>query len=204
MKPIQIFSCFPGGEAQAASLICPSVAAADDGVPNRNEDIKRLFCREPFGALFLKSLACVHRAVPKLPRKPRVVELRGRRVFGVPLLASVQQTGEPLPPGILRALLHLRAQCLDQVGSRLAGQSARRQGSPEPLSSLPGGPLQEVRGEVSYPVPARAGGVGPQRRLLRGALGLRRSRHGEAVFQRPAGAHFHQQTLRHLSAHLPV
>lgn len=45
------------------------------------------------------------------------MEVKGRRVFGVPLLVSLQQTGEPLPPSILRALLHLRAEGLDQVRS---------------------------------------------------------------------------------------
>lgn len=55
------------------------------------------------------------RAVPKLLRKTKLMEVKGRRVFGVPLLVSLQQTGEPLPPSILRALIHLRAKCLDQV-----------------------------------------------------------------------------------------
>lgn len=55
------------------------------------------------------------RAVPKLLRKTKLMEVKGRRVFGVPLLVSLQQTGEPLPPSILRALIHLRANCLDQV-----------------------------------------------------------------------------------------
>lgn len=55
------------------------------------------------------------RTVPKLLRKTKAMEMKGRRVFGVPLLLSVQQTGEPLPPSILRALIYLRAECLDQV-----------------------------------------------------------------------------------------
>lgn len=55
------------------------------------------------------------RAVPKLLRKTKLMEVKGRRVFGVPLLVSLQQTGEALPPSILRALIHLRAKCLDQV-----------------------------------------------------------------------------------------
>lgn len=62
----------------------------------------------------------VCRTVPKPLRKTKPVEVKGRRVFGVPLLASLQQTGEPLPPSILRALLHLRAECLGQVSRWLA------------------------------------------------------------------------------------
>lgn len=59
------------------------------------------------------SVTC--RTVPKPVRKAKVMEVKGRRVFGVPLLLSVQQTGEPLPPSILRALVYLRTECLDQV-----------------------------------------------------------------------------------------
>lgn len=55
------------------------------------------------------------RTVPKQQRKTKMIEVKGRRVFGVPLLLSVQQTGEPLPPSILRALVYLRSECLDQV-----------------------------------------------------------------------------------------
>lgn len=62
----------------------------------------------------------VCRTVPKPLRKTKPVEVKGRRVFGVPLLTSLQQTGEPLPPSILRALLHLRAECLGQVSGWLA------------------------------------------------------------------------------------
>lgn len=62
------------------------------------------------------SLAC--RTVPKPPRKTRPMEVKGRRVFGVPLLLSAQQTGEPIPPCILRALVYLRTNCLDQVNQQ--------------------------------------------------------------------------------------
>lgn len=46
------------------------------------------------------------------------MEVKGRRVFGVPLLLSAQQTGEPIPPCILRALVYLRTNCLDQVNQQ--------------------------------------------------------------------------------------
>ncbi|XP_071362144.1 rho GTPase-activating protein 7 isoform X2 [Trachinotus anak] len=66
--------------------------------------------------------------VPKLPRKTKMMEVKGLRVFGVPLLLSVQQTGEPLPPSILRALVYLRTECLDQVGLfRKSGVKSRIQ-----------------------------------------------------------------------------
>uniref|UniRef100_A0A3B3U6P9 Si:dkeyp-23e4.3 n=1 Tax=Poecilia latipinna TaxID=48699 RepID=A0A3B3U6P9_9TELE len=55
--------------------------------------------------------------VPKTLTKTKMTtEVKGRQVFGVPLLVSVQQTGEPLPPCILRALVYLRTECLDQLG----------------------------------------------------------------------------------------
>lgn len=50
-----------------------------------------------------------------MSRKNKTTETKVRRVFGVPLLLSAQQTGEPLPPSIQRALLYLQAECLDQV-----------------------------------------------------------------------------------------
>lgn len=71
-------------------------------------------------------LCWMYRAVPKQLRKTKLTEVKGRRVFRVPLLVSLQQTGEPLPPSILRALRHLRAECLDQVRSnRLAVRSSQ-------------------------------------------------------------------------------
>ncbi|XP_039633567.1 rho GTPase-activating protein 7 isoform X2 [Perca fluviatilis] len=78
--------------------------------------------------------------VPKSPRKTKVMEVKGRRVFGVPLLLSVQQTGEPLPPSILRALVYLRAECLDQVGLfRKSGVKSRIQYLRELVESDPDG-----------------------------------------------------------------
>ncbi|TNM84415.1 hypothetical protein fugu_008593 [Takifugu bimaculatus] len=79
-------------------------------------------------------------AVPKLLRKTKLMEVKGRRVFGVPLLVSLQQTGEPLPPSILRALIHLRAKCLDQVGLfRKSGVKSRIQYLRDLVESDPGG-----------------------------------------------------------------
>lgn len=63
----------------------------------------------------LKGPCWSFRTVPKTQTKSRALEEKGRRVFGVPLLVSSQQTGEPLPPCILRALLYLRTECLHQV-----------------------------------------------------------------------------------------
>lgn len=50
-----------------------------------------------------------------MARKAKASPAKARRVFGVPLLVNVQQTGESLPPAILKALVYLRTQCLDQV-----------------------------------------------------------------------------------------
>ncbi|KAK2828032.1 hypothetical protein Q5P01_019066 [Channa striata] len=77
-------------------------------------------------------------SVPKLPRKGQAVEAKGQRVFGVPLLLNVQQTGEPLPPSILRALVYLRTQCLNQVGLfRKSGVKSRIQYLRELVESDP-------------------------------------------------------------------
>ncbi|XP_026226928.1 rho GTPase-activating protein 7 isoform X2 [Anabas testudineus] len=78
--------------------------------------------------------------VPKSQRKTESIEVKGRRVFGVPLLLNVQQTGEPLPPSILRALGYLRSQCLDQVGLfRKSGVKSRIQYLRELVESDPDG-----------------------------------------------------------------
>ncbi|XP_034463379.1 rho GTPase-activating protein 7 [Hippoglossus hippoglossus] len=78
--------------------------------------------------------------VPKPPRKTKALAVKGRRVFGAPLLLSVQQTGETLPPSILRALVHLRSSCLDQVGLfRKSGVKSRIQFLRELVESNPDG-----------------------------------------------------------------
>ncbi|XP_051533682.1 rho GTPase-activating protein 7-like isoform X1 [Myxocyprinus asiaticus] len=66
--------------------------------------------------------------VPKVYRKVTPSEHKSRKVFGVPLLQSVQQSGKPLPPSILRAVEFLRTKCLDQVGLfRKSGVKSRIQ-----------------------------------------------------------------------------
>ncbi|XP_074528528.1 rho GTPase-activating protein 7 isoform X2 [Halichoeres trimaculatus] len=76
--------------------------------------------------------------VPKPVKRTKVLEMKGRQVFGVPLLLSVQQTGEPLPPSILRALVHLKTECLDQVGLfRKSGVKSRIQYLRELVESDP-------------------------------------------------------------------
>ncbi|XP_054612105.1 rho GTPase-activating protein 7 isoform X4 [Dunckerocampus dactyliophorus] len=76
--------------------------------------------------------------VPKPLRKTKATQAKGRRVFGVPLLVNVQQTGESLPPSILRALVYLRTECLDQVGLfRKSGLKSRIQHLREMLESNP-------------------------------------------------------------------
>ncbi|XP_054482137.1 rho GTPase-activating protein 7 isoform X2 [Anoplopoma fimbria] len=78
--------------------------------------------------------------VPKPPRKTKAMDVKGRQVFGVPLLLSVQQTGETLPPSILRALVYLRTECLDQVGLfRKSGVKSRIQYLRELVESDPDG-----------------------------------------------------------------
>ncbi|XP_029375179.1 rho GTPase-activating protein 7 isoform X2 [Echeneis naucrates] len=78
--------------------------------------------------------------VPKPRRKTKVTDTKDRRVFGVPLLLNVQQTGEPLPPSILRALVYLKTECLDQVGLfRKSGVKSRIQNLRELVESDPDG-----------------------------------------------------------------
>ncbi|XP_077403463.1 rho GTPase-activating protein 7 isoform X2 [Vanacampus margaritifer] len=80
-------------------------------------------------------------SVPKpLARKGKASPAKSRRVFGVPLLVNAQQTGEPLPPSILKALVYLRTRCLDQVGLfRKSGLKSRIQCLREMLESDPDG-----------------------------------------------------------------
>ncbi|XP_066502554.1 rho GTPase-activating protein 7 isoform X2 [Hoplias malabaricus] len=66
--------------------------------------------------------------VPKVYRKMKASEHKNRKVFGAPLLQSVQHTGKPLPPSILRAMEYLKTECLDQVGLfRKSGVKSRIQ-----------------------------------------------------------------------------
>ncbi|KAM9781856.1 rho GTPase-activating protein 7 isoform X2 [Syngnathus typhle] len=76
-------------------------------------------------------------SVPKATvRKAKAPAAKARPVFGVPLLVNVQRTGAPLPPGILKALVYLRTQCLDQVGLfRKSGSKSRTQRLRETLES---------------------------------------------------------------------
>nr|XP_049598023.1 rho GTPase-activating protein 7 isoform X1 [Syngnathus scovelli]XP_049598024.1 rho GTPase-activating protein 7 isoform X1 [Syngnathus scovelli] len=80
-------------------------------------------------------------SVPKATvRKAKAPPAKARPVFGVPLLVNVQRTGAPLPPGILKALVYLRTQCLDQVGLfRKSGSKSRIQHLRETLESDPDG-----------------------------------------------------------------
>ncbi|KAJ8348423.1 hypothetical protein SKAU_G00270120 [Synaphobranchus kaupii] len=78
--------------------------------------------------------------VPKMMRKTRVLDYKDKRVFGVPLLQNVQQTGAPLPPGILKALLYLKTEGLDQVGLfRKSGVKSRIQSLREMVEADPTG-----------------------------------------------------------------
>ncbi|KAK6474942.1 rho GTPase-activating protein 7-like isoform X1 [Huso huso] len=66
--------------------------------------------------------------VPKFIRKIKAPDYKDRTVFGVPLLLNARRTGNPLPPSILKAMLYLRNQCLDQVGLfRKSGVKSRIQ-----------------------------------------------------------------------------
>ncbi|KAJ0061447.1 hypothetical protein NL108_001633 [Boleophthalmus pectinirostris] len=76
--------------------------------------------------------------VPKPQRKSKGSEVKGRRVFGVPLLVNMQQTGEPLPPSVLRAMVYLRNECVDQMGVfRKSGLKSRIQALRDQLESGP-------------------------------------------------------------------
>nr|XP_023700561.1 rho GTPase-activating protein 7-like isoform X2 [Paramormyrops kingsleyae] len=78
--------------------------------------------------------------VPKVIRKSKATDHKERRVFGVPLLASVQRGGGPLPWSILKAMQYLRTQCLDQVGLfRKSGVKSRIQFLREMVEADPDG-----------------------------------------------------------------
>ncbi|KAJ0004166.1 hypothetical protein NQD34_010380 [Periophthalmus magnuspinnatus] len=76
--------------------------------------------------------------VPKPQRKSKGSEVKGRRVFGVPLLVNMQQTGEPLPPSVLRAMVYVRNECVDQMGVfRKSGLKSRIQALRDQLERGP-------------------------------------------------------------------
>lgn len=81
-----------------------------------------IFLFNPQSCLICNSwTSCVYhrRTVPKVYRKVKASEHKSRKVFGVPLLQSVQRSGKPLPPSILRAMEYLKTECLDQVRSSI-------------------------------------------------------------------------------------
>ncbi|KAL8181298.1 UNVERIFIED_CONTAM: hypothetical protein K2H54_053236 [Gekko kuhli] len=66
--------------------------------------------------------------VPKFMKRSKAPSYKDKVVFGVPPLASVQRTGQPLPQSIQQAMRYLRRQCLDQVGVfRKSGVKSRIQ-----------------------------------------------------------------------------
>ncbi|TTC00283.1 Rho GTPase-activating protein 7 [Bagarius yarrelli] len=78
--------------------------------------------------------------VPKVYTRIKVSEHKNRKVFGVPLLQSVQRSGKPLPPSILRAMEYLKTDCLDQVGLfRKSGVKSRIQYLREMIEADPEG-----------------------------------------------------------------
>ena len=68
----------------------------------------------------------------------------------------------------------------------------------------PGGSVSEVGREVSHPSAEADERDVSRPRQLRGAVCLRRGRHGEAVLQRPARASPHQQARRDLPSHISM
>ncbi|KAG8008436.1 StAR-related lipid transfer protein 13 [Nibea albiflora] len=74
----------------------------------------------------------IREKVPADGEEPKTRSLQPR--------SSVQQTGEPLPPSILRALIYLKTECLDQVGLfRKSGVKSRIQYLRELVESDPEG-----------------------------------------------------------------
>lgn len=152
-------------------------------------------------------------------KRMKVPDYKEKSVFGVPLIIHVQRCGFPLPLCLQQALSHLRTHCLDQVGERFpflltfhlaphshtfAGRGKNKFSACRPLCLSSGGAVPQVGREVSHPgaeaaVRALAGLGG-----LRGPVGVRRGRHGEAVLPRSARASADQQAGRDLPAHLPV
>ncbi|XP_070808281.1 stAR-related lipid transfer protein 8 [Pituophis catenifer annectens] len=66
--------------------------------------------------------------VPKFMKRSKLPNYRGKMVFGVPLIVSVQRTGQPLPQSIQQAMRYIRSRCLDQVGIfRKSGVKSRIQ-----------------------------------------------------------------------------
>lgn len=73
-----------------------------------------------------------------------------------------------------------------------------------PLFCVSGGAVPQVWREVSHPGSEAAVRADARLCELRGPVGLRRGRHGQAVLQGPAGASAHEQARGDLPAYLPV
>ncbi|XP_007437961.3 stAR-related lipid transfer protein 8 [Python bivittatus] len=66
--------------------------------------------------------------IPKFMKRSKPPDYKGKMVFGVPLIVSVQRTGQPLPQSIQLAMRYIRSQCLDEVGIfRKSGLKSRIQ-----------------------------------------------------------------------------
>ncbi|XP_060106181.1 stAR-related lipid transfer protein 8 [Heteronotia binoei] len=66
--------------------------------------------------------------VPKFMKRSKAPSYKGKVVFGVPPIISVQRTGQPLPQSIQQAMRYIRRHCLDQVGIfRKSGVKSRIQ-----------------------------------------------------------------------------
>ena len=57
-----------------------------------------------------------YRILPKFIKRFRTPDYRDRNVFGVPLLVTLQRTGQPLPQSMLYAMRHLRRTAPTAVG----------------------------------------------------------------------------------------
>lgn len=77
--------------------------------------------------------------VPRFMKRHKIPDYRERNVFGIPLLVTLQRTGQPLPQSILYAMRYLRKTAVDAIGIfRKAGVRSRIQKLKNDVEANPG------------------------------------------------------------------
>lgn len=77
--------------------------------------------------------------VPRFMKRNKIPDYRERNVFGIPLLVTLQRTGQPLPQSILYAMRYLRKTAVDAIGIfRKAGVRSRIQKLKNDVEANPG------------------------------------------------------------------
>ena len=77
--------------------------------------------------------------MPRFMKRHKIPDYKERNVFGIPLLVTLQRTGQPLPQCMLYAMRYLRKTAKDAVGIfRKAGVRSRIQKLKNDVEANPG------------------------------------------------------------------